>query len=116
MAGIPSPAASDDSGLCSIGLEGIQPLNISPLRGGSLTEETVAGLSSVITAESMATSLLVHKFSPFSNCSSNYNRFSSSSLGSSLRKRLNDEELEVTVSGDEMVSMVKTPRFDNYGN
>lgn len=109
--GIPSPAASDDSGLCSLGLEGIHPLNLSPIRG-ILTEETVSGLASG-PADSTTSSLLVNKFSPFSNASSfNFNKLSSSSLGSSLRKRLNDEELELNGSGEEMVSMVKTPRLE----
>lgn len=101
--GIPSPVTSEDSGLCSLGLEGIHPLSSSPIeddQARTLTRATMSLYHPHI--EDSLTSSLIVKCSPSSICSS-------------LRKRVNEDDYESSGSRDtwneEMVPMVKTPKL-----
>lgn len=105
-AGIPSPITSEDSGLFSIGMEGVHPLSSSPIDSdevNTLTEGTLSKYNHQPN-ESISTSMLANKCSPSSICSS-------------LRKRLNEEDTESVGSrdtwNDEMVPLSKTPRLIN---
>lgn len=105
--GIPSPVISEDSGTSSLGLEGIHPLNLSPIHNadhgmGRLTEQALSNHNNIgLRCESLSTSLIVEKCSPSSICSS-------------LRKRFQRDIFESKDGwSEEIIPQIKTPKLSH---